>query len=324
MLAKPNNVKFPMIHISGCPNNCGQHSTAELGFFGAAKRVNGRLVPYYNVVMGNGKNELSKTVGILPAKNIPLMLKEAGFMEDIPGLIKKFQTVPDYDAEPSFYKDWSSDEDFSLAGRAPGECGAGVLELIDFDLNEAVANLRIGKFYESILSAARSLLVIRGIDTTVDREIFDGFRKELINSGYVEESSGEVIDAAIDSKLSGSDLSSYEDRIAALIERCKILKGSLDKNLNFKLPPLIKKSDIDDEGKSNGRLDLSGVKCPINFVMAKVELEKIPIGETLEVILDDGDPIRNVPESFRNQGQKVIKVEHLKGKSNLMVVKRIK
>jgi len=66
------------------------------------------------------------------------------------------------------------------------------------------------------------------------------------------------------------------------------------------------------------------VKCPINFVMAKVELEKVALGKTLEVILDDGDPIRNVPESFRNQGQEVIKIEHLGGKSNLMVVRRIK
>ena len=66
------------------------------------------------------------------------------------------------------------------------------------------------------------------------------------------------------------------------------------------------------------------MKCPINFVMAKVELEKIPIGKTLEVILDDGAPIRNVPESFKNQGQEVIKIEHLEGISNLMIVRRVK
>ncbi len=324
MLAKPNNAKFPKIYISGCPDNCGQHSTAELGFFGTAKRVNGRLVPYYYVVMGDGKSKLSETIGKLPAKNIPLMLKEAGCIEDIPELLNKFQTIPDYETDSSFYKDWGSDEDFSLAGRSPGECGAGVLELIDFDLNEAASNLRKGKFYESIISAVRSLLVIKGIDTTVDREIFNGFKKELIDSGYVEKNSSKIIDAAIDSKLSGSDLSPQKDRIAALIKRCKILKGSLDKNLNFKLPPLTKKSSPDNKEKSNGRLDLSGVKCPINFVIAKVELEKVALGKTLEVILDDGDPIRNVPESFRNQGQEVIKTEHLGGKSNLMIVKRIK
>ncbi len=324
MLAKPNNRNFPMIHISGCSNNCGQHSTAELGFFGVAKRVNGRLMPYYEIVTGDGKSELSKTIGRLPAKNIPLMLQEAGSMKDIPELLDKFQTVPDYETDPSFYKDWGTDEDFSLSDRTPGECGAGVLELIDFDLNEAAANLRKGKLYESIISAARSLLVIKGIDTMVDREIFDGFRKELIERGYVEKGSGEIINAAIDSRLSESDLSPYKDKIAALIERCRILKGSLDKNLNFKLPSLIEKSSLDNKEKSNGRLDLSGVKCPINFVMAKVELEKVTIGKTLEVVLDDGDPIRNVPESFKNQGQEVIKIEHLDGKSNLMIVKRVK
>ncbi len=323
MLEKPNNLLFGQIHISGCPNNCGQHSTAGLGFFGSAKRVNGRLVPYYSIVMKRGKG-LAESVGMLPARNIPLLLKEADSPEDIPDLLSRFQMVPDYKSDPSFYKDWGADKDFSLAGRGPGECGAGVLELIDFDLTEADAYLRSGKFYDSILSAARSLLVIRGIDTTIDREIFEGFKKQFIDSGYVEENAKEIIDAAIDSKLSAASLLPYRDKIAALIARIRLLRESLDRNLNFKVPPLTKKSDINDKKKSHDRLDLSGVKCPINFVMAKVELEKIPIGKTLEVILDDGAPIRNVPESFKNQGQEVIKVERLEGISNLMIVRRVK
>ena len=324
MLEHRNNEKFPQIHISGCSNNCGQHSIAKLGFSGMAKRVNGKLVPYYEVLIRQSENSLAKSVGILPARNVPLLLRQADSPEEIPDLLDKFQRVPDYRDDPSFYRDWGSDEDFSLAGRGPGECGAGVLELIEFDLKEASSYLQAGKFYESILAAARALLVIKGIDTTVDTEIFEGFKRHFIDTGYIEKDATDIINAATRSRLSGEDLLPFGQKIAALISRIKLLRESLDKNLNFKIPPLTGKSDTGVKEESCKRLDLSSVKCPINFVMAKVELEKIPIGQTLEVVLDDGDPIRNVPESFANQGQEIVKIEHLSGKSNLMIVKRIK
>jgi len=44
---------------------------------------------------------------------------------------------------------------------------------------------------------------------------------------------------------------------------------------------------------------------------AKLELEKISAGELLEILLDEGEPIRNVPESFTEQGQEVMEVENV-------------
>ena len=55
-------------------------------------------------------------------------------------------------------------------------------------------------------------------------------------------------------------------------------------------------------------IDLRGVECPLNFVKAKLELEKIAVGEVLEVLLDDGEPVANVPASFTEQGQEVLNV----------------
>lgn len=55
--------------------------------------------------------------------------------------------------------------------------------------------------------------------------------------------------------------------------------------------------------------DLRGVACPLNFVKAKTELEKIPVGHTLAVLLDQGESVRNVPESFAQQGQEVLEIE---------------
>ena len=56
-------------------------------------------------------------------------------------------------------------------------------------------------------------------------------------------------------------------------------------------------------------LDLRGVLCPINWVKAKLALEEMPLGETLELWIDDGEPIRNVPRSAKAEGHQVVKVE---------------
>ena len=53
-------------------------------------------------------------------------------------------------------------------------------------------------------------------------------------------------------------------------------------------------------------LDLRGVMCPLNYVKTKLKLEMMDDGERLEVWLDAGDPIKNVPMSLRNDGHKVL------------------
>ena len=55
-------------------------------------------------------------------------------------------------------------------------------------------------------------------------------------------------------------------------------------------------------------IDLRGVECPLNFVKAKLALEKIDLGQVLEVLLDAGEPVANVPASFTEQGQEVLNV----------------
>lgn len=60
--------------------------------------------------------------------------------------------------------------------------------------------------------------------------------------------------------------------------------------------------------KHNGLLDLRGVSCPMNWVRTKMVLEDMEIGEKLEVWLDDGEPIRNVPRSLKDEGHKLLKV----------------
>ncbi len=58
-------------------------------------------------------------------------------------------------------------------------------------------------------------------------------------------------------------------------------------------------------------LDLRGVICPYNFVKAKLKLETMKQGQVLSVLLDDGDPIKNVPRSVENEGHTVLAQERV-------------
>ena len=68
-------------------------------------------------------------------------------------------------------------------------------------------------------------------------------------------------------------------------------------------------------------IDLRGVLCPINFVKTKLKLEMLDAGQILEVILDDGEPIRSVPRSIKEEGHKIIKVENFDNSYRILVKK---
>ncbi len=60
--------------------------------------------------------------------------------------------------------------------------------------------------------------------------------------------------------------------------------------------------------KADSFIDITDVVCPITFVKAKVALEEIKNGQTLEIKLNDGEPIQNVPRSLKNEKHKVLNV----------------
>lgn len=73
--------------------------------------------------------------------------------------------------------------------------------------------------------------------------------------------------------------------------------------------------------KANASIDLRGVMCPINFVKTKLKLETLDAGEVLEVILDSGEPIQNVPKSIKEEGHKILEVKREEGYFRLKVQK---
>lgn len=64
-----------------------------------------------------------------------------------------------------------------------------------------------------------------------------------------------------------------------------------------------------DEIKINKTIDIKGQVCPYTFVRSKLALEKMPLGEVLEIVTDHKPASENVPKSMENEGQKVLKIE---------------
>jgi sulfite reductase beta subunit-like hemoprotein len=62
------------IKISGCPNGCGQHHIATIGFQGSVRRIGSRAVPQYFVMVGGGTTEygasFARTAAKIPARRL--------------------------------------------------------------------------------------------------------------------------------------------------------------------------------------------------------------------------------------------------------------
>jgi sulfite reductase (ferredoxin) len=348
---------LPKIFISGCPNSCGQHQKGKIGFSGKAQRTEHGLIPMYTVYFGGNvgadKAVLGTPQGDLPAKRIPEFLytlanlkQKSGnssfeeFLEKeketIAQLIKEYGDVESIEKNSDLYFDFGAEEEFSLKGRGPGECSAGVLDVIQLDLSNAdryieefKADAQSLKLYQAGLSAARALLILKGIDTNKEREIFEEFNKHFIETGYVKRSIQKLIDNFIDFKLGDLEsLSEYYSEVEYLVSRVKALYSSLNSQLEITLPKEdVQEQNISDSHKEKEILkgkvvDFRGVKCPINFVKVKIELSKIAPGETIGFYLDDGEPIQNVPKSVEAEGHEIVSIDAGYDGYNLLTVKK--
>ena len=136
------------IKISGCPNSCGQHHIANIGFFGGARKFEGRQVPTYQMFLGGnlgkvGDAPYGKAFLKIPAKNIPSAVERLlllyrdervegesfnGFVErygftNLREHSKQFGELPGFEADPERYRDWGAEGGFTIE-RGPGECAA--------------------------------------------------------------------------------------------------------------------------------------------------------------------------------------------------------
>src|SRR5664279_1546511 len=132
------------IKASGCPNACGHHWIADFGFYGNARKIDGREIPYYQMLLGGGYDDqgimrFGLAVQSIPARLGPEALQRviAHFQANrVEGesfrdyvLRHKIETFRELTADlakpaelfPAIYQDWGDNEAYSLK-RGRGEC----------------------------------------------------------------------------------------------------------------------------------------------------------------------------------------------------------
>jgi len=132
------------IKVSGCPNSCGQHWIADFGFYGNARKIDGREVPYYQMLLGGGFDDEGIMRFGLAVQSVPARLAPEAVTRVLdhylahraPGetfrqyvmrhKVETFRALTNELAKPAelhpeIYQDWGDDSAFSLQlGR--GEC----------------------------------------------------------------------------------------------------------------------------------------------------------------------------------------------------------
>jgi sulfite reductase (ferredoxin) len=103
-----------------------------------------------------------------------------------------------------------------------------------------------------------------------------------------------------------------EHQVHELSTAMEALYESMDDSLRFpsEKEKQIDESDMRDRTAGNDEevfRDYRGVACPMNFVKVKLDLAMMGSGQLLKVLLDDGEPIENVPRSVADEGHEIVK-----------------
>ncbi len=141
------HIKNMHIKMSGCPNGCGQHHVADIGFHGAAAKGPGGQIPAYEVFVGgsfdNGDTRIGQRVKTkVPAKKVPEALGKIlnhykdfrendeqfkDFVvrmgpESFEPLLSEYKEVPELNRESlDMYMDWTKTVKYQVE-RGEGEC----------------------------------------------------------------------------------------------------------------------------------------------------------------------------------------------------------
>jgi len=155
-LDEDDDLRESSIKISGCPNSCGQHEIATLGFFGGGGRVGKDMYPVYQISLGgrsDGETMLGANLMRIPAKRvIPATLKlieifkankkpgedfkswihkvvtghadsQVKTLDDIKKILLPFTEAPSIEQDKDFYAPYGSDSSYHTR-TGKGECAA--------------------------------------------------------------------------------------------------------------------------------------------------------------------------------------------------------
>lgn len=77
------------------------------------------------------------------------------------------------------------------------------------------------------------------------------------------------------------------------------------------------------EFKIDDKVDITDVVCPTTFVKAKIALEELEDGEILEIRLNDGEPVQNVPRSIKEEGHRILKLSENDDGTYKLIVQKV-
>ena len=149
-LVYDNQIK---IKISGCPNSCGQHGIATIGFHGSSLKSNGLVLPALQVLLGgnvatDGTGFIAEKVIKVPSKRGPQVLRTLLSDYDANGnegeyfaqyyqrqgkmyfyhLLKPLADTSNLEQDD--FIDWGKDKSFEVI-KAVGECAGVIIDLVD-------------------------------------------------------------------------------------------------------------------------------------------------------------------------------------------------
>lgn len=248
-----------------------------------------------------------------------------------------YTIVPAFQEDATFYYDWEGESEFILEDLGPGECAGGALEMIENGILEADQELyqakllvenhqysvSVNKSYRAVLAAAKAMLVTEGLEPSTDSETFIEFDSRIAQKGVIPAQYRELNKKVGDLGPKDTTADSAREKMAfakGFVDACRAATDQMGKDL--KLAPAqetavpvkdIVAPVVATVPTPTGApvYDLRGVACPLNYVKTKLKLEMMDAGEKLEVWLDAGEPIKNVPMSLKNDGHLLLLQEAL-------------
>jgi sulfite reductase (ferredoxin) len=215
-----------------------------------------------------------------------------------------------------------------------GECSAGLFDLIELDLRQAEDGLKKALeikdrgeakriIADAVVSTARALLITKGLEPETDREAVALFLAHFV-ARHIDGRHTSILNKY----LMRGDIAPAEAQ--NFLAAVNALYSSMDDSLRFPDVGEGSPRGSDAPEKSVGQQenmpekafrDFRGVACPLNFVKTKLVLETMKAGAILEVLLDDGEPVENVPASVRAEGHEVLGVRKVNGSWTVIIRK---
>lgn len=229
-----------------------------------------------------------------------------------------------------------------------GNTPQGVPADLQSDGKQAISKIE-KLLHDIVFSENRMLLVTRGLDPRTDEDVYNGFEKEFIAAGIIPQKFKVLTDKA----RNNESLIEQKPLIDELADLLNDLYQNMDDSLQFKLTA--EKTPVEQVAEEKNaeekapaeqvseekapaekasaaeetetivpdvKKDFRGVMCPMNFVKTKIALTPMQSGQILEILLDDGAPIENVPGSVKNEGHTILSTEKVENYWKVLIKKK--